>query len=440
MATIGTKFARNNVIEYYSNRDPFWDPRDKSEKYSELNKVVVPTNEQIRAYQIEKIERLEKLTMQKKFKKLDPITKANFSGIISRFESDENAEVNEALETLVTKINGLYYVNKEDVKSEADWKTIQTRLRNVQKALQSIMTQLNAPVKNQSGQPTVLGTSLETLEQAIAACNLNSLDVSVVNDFLKKINQLKGNLLEELGVAYFRNLGVPAVNSIRLGSVYLNTDGRKGRHSGQLIQDLMFYNVNSVDLLNDTQVTYKLPGDDKPITASLQQLFADIEKANGGSKQITITDDTYDVITRLEQISIQAKSGKNQLPWNKNKSTSVSISEYGKDNLSLSVKATFKLLTTLNSKEKQSQPWSIKDQSSDYNALANYGLATVLFKVLHLSEEGNQYLLTPYGFMTYSERMRKLLKTENYIALLQDNIILNNDTMTTKHTVGISKN
>ena len=151
MATIGTKFARNNVIEYYSNRDPFWDPRDKSEKYSELNKVIVPTNEQIRAYQIEKIERLEKLTMQKKFKKLDPITKANFQGIISRFESEENAKVNEALETLVTKINGLYYVNKEDVKSEADWKTIQTRLRNVQKALQAVMTQLNAPVKNQSG-------------------------------------------------------------------------------------------------------------------------------------------------------------------------------------------------------------------------------------------------------------------------------------------------
>lgn len=440
MATIGTKFARNNVIEYYSNRDPFWDPRDKSEKYSELNKVIVPTNEQIRAYQIEKIERLEKLTMQKKFKKLDPITKANFQGIISRFESEENAEVNEALETLVTKINGLYYVNKEDVKSEADWKTIQTRLRNVQKALQSIMTQLNAPVKNQSGQPTVLGTSLETLEQAITACNLNSLDVSVVNDFLKTINQLKGNLLEELGVAYFRNLRIPAVDSIRLGSVYLNTDGRKGRHSGQLIQDLMFYNIDSPDLLNDVEVEYKLPGEDKYIKASLKQLFADIEKANGGSKQITITDETYDVITNLEQISVQAKSGKNQLPWNKNKSTSVSISEYGKDNLSLSIKATFKLLTTLNSKEKQTQPWSIKDQSSDYNALANYGLATVLFKVLHLSEEGNQYLLTPYGFMTYSERMRQLLKTENYIALLQDNIVLNSDTMTTKHAVGISKN
>ena len=169
-------------------------------------------------------------------------------------------------------------------------------------------------------------------------------------------------------------------------------------------------------------------------------MFKDIEAANGQSKQIVINDNTYDVLTRLQSLNIQAKSGKNQLPWNKNKTTSVSISEYGKDNLSLSVKATFKLLTTLNSKEKQTQPWLIKDQSSDYNALANYGLATILFKVLHLSKEGNQYLLTPYGFMTYSERMRQLLKTENYIALLQDNIILNSDTMTTKHAVGISKN
>jgi hypothetical protein len=41
--------------------------------------------------------------------------------------------------------------------------------------------------------------------------------------------------LEELGVAYFRKLGIPNIESIRLGSVYLNTDGRKGRHRGQLI-------------------------------------------------------------------------------------------------------------------------------------------------------------------------------------------------------------
>jgi hypothetical protein len=48
----------------------------------------------------------------------------------------------------------------------------------------------------------------------------------------------------------------------------------------------------------------------------------------------------------------------------------------------------------------------VKDSSDDYNALANYGLATVMNKVLHLSTEGNQYVLTPYGFMTFSARMK----------------------------------
>ena len=66
-----------------------------------------------------------------------------------------------------------------------------------------------------------------------------------------------------------------------------------------------------------------------------------------------------------------------------------------------------------NSRENNYQPWMVKDSSPDYNALANYGLATVMNKVLHLSKEGNQFVLTPYGFMTFSERIKQLLKTNN---------------------------
>jgi len=63
-----------------------------------------------------------------------------------------------------------------------------------------------------------------------------------------------------------------------------------------------------------------------------------------------------------------------------------------------------------------------------------------MHKVLHLSEEGNQYVLTPYGFMTFSKRMEQLLKTENYIALIQGNVVLEGDkTMTDKRKVGITK-
>ena len=60
-------------------------------------------------------------------------------------------------------------------------------------------------------------------------------------------------------------------------------------------------------------------------------------------------------------------------------------------------------------------------------------------KVLHLSEQGNQFVLTPFGFMTFSARMKQLLKTNNYIALIQGNVAINKYTMSNKYNVGITK-
>lgn len=435
--TLGTMFARNNVVEEYANKNPFWDPYEGTPQYSLLNNVRIPTSAQIRAYQISKVEEFEKTAIKEKFTNLNPIAKQQFQNIINQFESEENEEINKMLENFVTKMNSFYYVNKGEEKTEKQWKDISKRLESLQKSLQQLVQELNISTRRGDGQPTVLGQTLQLIEDNLSACRIGSLDAHSINLFLKNINQLKGDTLEELGVAYFKNLKIPNIDSIRLGSVYLNTEGRQGRHKGQLIQDLIFYDTNSPDILKDVEVEYKPIGENKIIKAPLSQLFADIEKANGGNKQIVITDNTYDVLTNLNQISIQAKSGKNQLPWNKNASTSVSINEYGIDNLEISVKRTFELLKSLNLEENKNQPWRVKDSSSDYNALANYGLATVLNKVLHLSREGNQYLLTPYGFMSYSARLKQLMKTENYIALLQDNIILNNSTLTDKHKVGM---
>ena len=128
------------------------------------------------------------------------------------------------------------------------------------------------------------------------------------------------------------------------------------------------------------------------------------------------------------------------MPWNQNASTSISIGEYDKtDGLAISVYHTFHLLHSLNNVENDVQPWMVKDTGADYNALANYGLATVMNKVLHLSEQGNQFVLTPYGFMTFSARMKQLLKTNNYIALIQGSVVINNTTMSNKYKVSITK-
>ena len=438
--TIGTMFAKNNVLESYTNKDPFWDPYNGTPQYSLLNKVEVPTTAAIRAYQIEKIEEFENKVFENKFQNLNNIAKDNFNNVIKSFENDESQVINQMIENFVTKMNSFYYANKGKNKSERDWQYLRKNLTALEKALSSLMKELSIPKTNAFGMPTVLQITLEQIQSTLAACGVNSLDITTVNEFLKNVNQIKGDALEELGVAYFRQLGIPNIESIRLGNVFLNTDGRQGRHRGQLIQDLIAFDITSPDILNDVEVEYKPIGSNTYIKAPLSKLFADIEKANNGSKQISITDETYDVLMNLQSINIQAKSGKNQLPWNQNASTSVSIGEYDKiDKLAISVYHTFSLLHSLNSAENTAQPWMIKDTGDDYNALANYGLATVMSKVLHLSEQGNQFVLTPFGFMTFSTRMKQLLKTNNYIALIQGNVAINKTTMSNKYKVGITK-
>lgn len=438
MATIGTAFAKSVVKEQYKDRDPFWTPQKGTPEYSLLNKVSVPSTELIRQYQLKKIKSFESQAKRKLYKNLDGIAKTNFDNVVQSFESDENQALNKALENLFTRFNSFYYIDKSEEKSEQTWKTLTTRLRNLYVALEKVMNELNVPKKTILNEATILGQTLDNIEKCIKACNLQSLDAGIINNFLKDINNIKGGVLEELGVAYFRNLKIPNIASIRLGSVSLNTK-RENRHSGQLIQDLIAYDITSPDILNDVIVEYRPAADGASyIQAPLSQLFKDIENANkAGKKQIVITDETYDVLTSLSSINIQAKSGKNQLPWNKNLSTSVAIEEYEKDNLSVSVKRTFSLLRSLNLGENSNQPWQVLDSHSSYNALANYGLATVLNKVMHLSREGNQYVLTPYGFMPFSKRVAQLMETEKSIALLQDQIMINNEVMTKKHRVGI---
>lgn len=154
--TPGTMFAKNNVLEAYANKDPFWDPYNGSPQYSLLNKVTVPDTAAIRAYQIEKIEDFEKAALEGRFSKLDDIAKTNFNTAISAFENDETKVVNEMLETFVTKMNSFYYVNKDEEKSAKDWEYLRRNLRALETALQNLMTELNVSKVNSFGMPTVL--------------------------------------------------------------------------------------------------------------------------------------------------------------------------------------------------------------------------------------------------------------------------------------------
>ena len=436
---------KSNVIENYPDKDPFWMPYYRTPNYADLNNVNIPTSKAIREYQIKKIKLFSQVAIESRFENLKGAATQDFNSLISEFEGDEQKEVDKALEEVFTALNGLYYVNKNEQKTEQDWAVLQTRLNRVKMALETVISQV------QGNNNVILANQLKEVEDALKSCQLESLNSIEVNQFLKGINQFKGSLLEELGVEYIRKLGLPNIESIRLGNVYLNTDGKDGRHKGQLIQDLIAYSISDTDILKNTIIEYDVPIGDgskkEHKKTTLEEFFSNVEKANGQTKQIVIDDNAYDILLKLQSISIQAKSGKKQLPWNKNKSTSIKLNEFGDGTdgdfqLGLSIQRVFQLLASLNEADEKEKIWSMKDVSKDYNAIANYGLATVMNKVLHLSENGNQYLLTPYGFMSYPQRIEQLFRTEEHIAMIQDNIILNNNVLTTPHKVTIdsSKN
>ena len=70
--------------------------------------------------------------------------------------------------------------------------------------------------------------------------------------------------------------------------------------------------------------------------------------------------------------------------------------------------------------------------------LADYGLASCLFKILHLEEQGNQYLLTPNGFVTYTERMAKLMENRKSRVHIKGRVTVDSNTLNNQYTVGMT--
>ena len=424
---MGSKFARSVVIEQYINKDPFWNSVQHNENFEELNKVRTPRESEIRNFQVEKIKDFQQIALSNKFAGMNNfITQGNFQELISKFESDETKEIDKAITNLVTRFNSVkYYIKGKDAdstRSEKEWHNIQIRLQNMINALKNII--------NKVGESTpILESELKELQYLLDQAGMgNKGNIEEVRQFINKAHLKKGDLLEEIGVAWIRSLNVPEIESIRLGTVYEDTISKKtGKAEAWLIQDILAYDKEDTRLDSIT-VEYRIAGkpEDGYQTCTLRKLFEIIENANEKSKTVHITDNTLTAIMTLNSLAIQAKSGKDQLPWNVNARTSVSICDFSNETLGLAlgINRTFQLLKQLNNLDNGTQPWLIKDTSEDYQALANYGLATVMNKVLHLSERDNQYLLTAYGWKTYPERVEELFKKLGKIATIQDTVNL----------------
>lgn len=393
---------KRNIHKEFPGRNPFW-----GDPYEKLNEVTVPSIQAIQQYQLAKIEAFQKIASDQvaaKNQKLNALfLNGQINSLASITDSDMDVKLDEALEKIVSAINGTYAGNKHK-DSEYNYSLLKTQLTKLKSAIE----QLNSAIISQNANGGIPAVYLDTVNNAIDACSMESLDANVLDEWFKHLNKYKGDLVEDFGVAWLSLLKIPNVESIELNTGALNYQGDKKGHKGQIIQDLMSLQVTGLDLDN-IPIRYRSAGEKTFVTTSLREFLNQMDQASNQHKQIILEDDGYDVLLGLSQLNIQAKAGLNQRPWNVNKSTQVSIGEFSpEDGLVVSAFHTFDLLDSLDKEGAPEYDW-VATNSSDYNALANYGLATVLFKVLHLNEDGNNYLLTPQGFTTYTDRLKELM-------------------------------
>ena len=408
----GTEFARNNILTSI-NRTPFWDSMATGNPYSKLNDVKVPEREEIREFQLESLKTYEKTVLDNKVAEINnTLLGTNYDALLSVFESEENQVLSEALTNIIKATNGLYHIY-ENIQAESAWKGLQTKLTKLKIALETAKVQL------QLNDNVILDSYINQVGEALKDCGVR--DASSAAALSKTINQFKGSLVEDIGVAWLNALKIPDMQSIRGGNVSLNTN-REDRHGGQLVQDLITFSMSNPDILKDTIIEYKPIGSSTFEKRTLKQFIYDMEQlpTDSKDKKIIINDAGYDALLGLNGIAVQAKSGLKQKLWNQSKYNRFAINDLtDQDKLVLSVKETFSLLNSLDIEE----DISVRDNSKDYDALMNYGIGTIMGRILSLSEkEGNQYVLTPQGFTTFSKRLESLMKENDYIVATKESI------------------
>lgn len=441
---MAAKTGLQNLVKgkIWKNYNPFYDAQEPVVKYSDLNEVIIPSNQAIQAYQLEKIEKYQEIALAKKEKahNTQRINQLFTSGEINTLtlESGEELKLNEALNNIVS--------NLDEIRNFQYWKGDRRKylneLQNKIKNLNNILTTLQSQIKIDS---IAFGNILDSLNSALDLCNIKSLNSKDLDMWLGKVNQLKGEVVEEIGTAWLKER-IPELNSITTGALELRnihstknwTPSISGASPGQFISDILALNITDVNLLEQIEITFRYGSKSSSKTVKLKEFLAFLEKKSGSSTHIAVDDNSYETLIGLSAINIQAKSGKNQLPWNKeSKNTQVKIEEFiDEDGALVKAKHVFSLLVSLNYTE-ETKDW-MQISSNKYDAIANYGLATALVKTLHLNEHGNQYLLTPNGFISYTERMRQLMKEETWIAKIKGGVTLDPNVLTNPRLITIT--
>lgn len=379
--------------------------------YTDLNSVKAPTNNEIASLQEAKLREYQRQAMinTKRVNKLNTFLKNN--GNLSTSSNTFTQIINQHTEELFNQINALIgqgVMTKQfrgeiatNKKKEQD---IIKKLTKLARKIEGLNKNLNAPISSRY---------IDELMKLV-----NDLPGADIDFILRTLYHLKGDILEEVGVAWLqeripRNLDIQAVKTGSLQS-----------KKGQLIQDIMMIDVKLVDLMADTEIKFTIGGGNKVQVLKIKD-FLDKVKNYKGNKNIVITNESEHILRAFSVMGIQAKSGQNQLPWNVGSSnTHAAISGGQGGNCAQYIDFLNRIQGLYNTWDKDDHK-NIKTQSAAYIAMANYTLASQLNKVLHLSSYENQYVLTPNGFVTYAERIADLYRKKgsgNYMLRFKGNI------------------
>ena len=358
--------------------------------YKDLNNIEVPTNSEIATFQKQKLMEFQTQAFKNDSKtvKLNEFLRLN--GVLAKSSEPYDQLVYDKMNDLFIQINSLIkkgYMNKKN----------RSNLKEDQQLEKEIIVKLQ-----------ILGDSLNTLRananMVISSSYIDQLDAIVkslpqgdIDLVLRTLYHLKGDILEEIGVEW-ANKRIPSNLNIK----GFSTGSVRGK-KGQLIQDLLFIDMDKINLLN-TEITYNLG--QETIKTTLENFLKKVESYSG-TQQISIGDEGERLLQEISLLGVQAKSGVNQLPWNvKSKNTFVPIQgdKNSFDQYCLFLEKIEQLRNSTNWNGKD----NIKKESPVYKAMANYELANSLSKVLHLSQNANQYVLTPNGFMPFVSRIMEL--------------------------------
>ncbi len=417
---------------------PFYDAKKPFMAYNDLNDVYIPTNTEIQQYQREKIKQFQELSLIDKTRKVDNINAAFTSGNINTMKVDgEELNLPDILNNILNTTNNTWV----SAVKQKNW-------QQTQKNLQRLINELEAIQNTLKINSVVYENALQSLQNLMKINNLNSFSEEELNKKFSELFRLKGDVVEEIGGAWLSEY-FPEFSSIVTGALELrniHNEGAdwapslRGVSAGQFISDIITLNVSKVEL-EELEITFRYGANGAAIkTMKLGDFLRYVNQKSGGEKHIAVDDKSYNLLMELSAMNIQAKSGFNQLPWNKDSlNTQISIIEF-EDECGINVlmaRHIFWLMHSLNFKEETTQ-W-LKQRSSYYDAIANYGLATVMYKVLHLESHSNQFLLTPSGFISYSERMEQLWgDAESWIARIKGGVELSQDVLRKPRVITIT--